>query len=55
MQDEAPVAFYSRKLDSAQRSNYTTGEKEILSLVETPWEYLTMLFGCRELMFTPTT
>jgi RNase H-like domain found in reverse transcriptase len=48
MQDNAPATYFSRKLNAAQR-NYTTGEKEILSIVETFKEYHTMLFGCREL------
>ena len=48
VQDNQPAAFYSRKLNAAQR-NYTTTEKELLSVVETLKEFCTILFGCREL------
>ena len=34
MQEDKPLAFYSRKLNKHQR-RYTTGEQELLSIVET--------------------
>ena len=34
MQDDYPLAFYSRKLNSAQKG-YATGKQELLSIVET--------------------
>ena len=41
-QDNRPIAFFSRKLNSAQR-NYTTTERELLSIFETLKEYRNIL------------
>ena len=44
MQDDKPLAFYSRKLNKHQR-RYTTGEQELLSIVETLKEFHNILLG----------
>ena len=48
VQNDKPVAYFSHKLNSAQR-NYTTGKKELLSIMDTLKEYCIILVGCQEL------
>ena len=43
-QDNKPIAFFSRKLNKAQR-NYTVTEKELLAIVETLKEFRNILLG----------
>ena len=50
-QDNKPIAFYGRKLNPAQ-VNYTTKEKELLSIVETLKELRNILFGQRIKVYT---
>jgi hypothetical protein len=49
-----PIIFYSRKLNSAQQ-RYTTGEQELLSIVETLREFRNILVGYKVIVHTDHT
>jgi RNase H-like domain found in reverse transcriptase len=51
MQDRKPAAFYSRKLNPAQR-NYATGKREMLSIVATLTAYRNILLGHKIIIYT---
>jgi len=51
MQEGKPLAFYSRKMNGAQR-RYTVGEQELLSIVETLKEFRNILLGQRLIVHT---
>jgi hypothetical protein len=48
VQNNVPIAYFSRKLNPAQR-NYTTMEEELLSIVDPLKKFRSMLFGCHSL------
>ena len=50
-QNGKPIAFYTRKLTSAQQK-YTTTERELLAIVETLKEFRNILLGHRIVVFT---
>jgi RNase H-like domain found in reverse transcriptase len=51
MQEGSPLAFYSRKLNRAQK-RYTTGEQELLLIVETLKEFGNILLGQKVIVHT---
>ena len=50
-QNNKPIAFYSRKLQLAQRQ-YTTTERELLSIVKTLKEFKNILLGQQIVVYT---
>ena len=51
MQEGKPLAFYSPKLTNTQK-RYTTGEQELLSIVETLKEFCNILWGQKIIVHT---
>ena len=51
VQDDKPIAFYSRKMRTTQQQ-YTTGEQELLSIVETLKEFKNILLGQQLIVHT---
>ena len=51
VQDNTPIAFYTRKLRNGQH-NFTTTERELLAIVETLKEFRTILLGQKLKIFT---
>ena len=51
IQNNKPLAYYSKKLTPAQR-NYTTTEKELLAIVMTLTTYQKMLYGSKVYLYT---
>ena len=50
-QENKPIAFFSKKLNSAQ-TRYTTTERELLAIVETLKEFRNMLLGYEIIIYT---
>ena len=51
MQQNKPLAFYTRKMNNAQKK-YTVGEQELLSIVETLREFQNILIGQKIVVHT---
>ena len=51
MQEGKPIAYWSRKLNAAQK-NYSVVEKEMLSIVHCLKEFRSMLYGTQLTIFT---
>ena len=50
-QDDKPIAFFSRNLNRAQK-NYTTTEKELLSIVECLKQFRNILYGYKIIVYS---